>query len=152
MPTKRKTAKKKTTHKRKVGGMSSKTTDALQLGAGAAIGAAGGWYVYTTQKTITDNLMGALQIGAGVLALLFVDMPLIKGLGLGLMGSGAIIEGESLGFLSGVTNLPSNQSQLRIAGPGAVHQLGNIPGGRFPGPGAVGASNTARKYAGVYKR
>lgn len=151
MPTKRKPAKK-THHKKSVRGMSSKTTDGLQMGAGAALGAGGGWYIYTTQKTISDNLMGMAQLGLGLLALLFVDMPLVKGIGLGLMGSGAIIEGESLGFLSGVTNLPSNQGQLRIAGPGAVHQLGNIPGGKFPSPGAVGASNTARKYAGVYKR
>ncbi len=150
MATKKKT-KKKVTHRRRIGA-SSKKGDALQMLGGALLGGAAGWYAYTTQKTITDNLMGALQIGLGVAAVLCVDMPLVKGLGLGLAASGGIIEGESFGFLSGVTNLPSNQSQLKIAGYGSVHQLGNVPGNKFPSPGNVGNMQTARKYAGVYKR
>jgi hypothetical protein len=149
MPTKKK--KKAIHHKRKVSGMSSQQTDALSMGAGAAIGAGGGWYVYTTQKSIQDNLMGLIQAGVGLGLLMFVKAPLLKGVGLGLVASAAIIEGESFGLLSGVTNLPSS-SNLKIAGYESVRQLGATPGFNFPKPSGVGASPMARKYAGTGMR
>lgn len=157
MPNKKKAKKKTVTHHRKVGALKTQQADALQMTAGAALGAAGGWYVYTTQKTIKDELMGLLQLGVGVGLLMFTKMPLLQGVGLGLAGAAGIIEGESFGFLSGVTNLP-NSNNLKIAGYGDVHQLGaipggaNIPGGTFPSPGAVGRMNMATRYAGVYNR
>ena len=43
------------------------TADRLTgISCGAAVGAAGGWYIYTTQKSIQDNLMGLLQAGLGI--------------------------------------------------------------------------------------
>jgi hypothetical protein len=141
-----KTKKKKPVHhRRKVGAIDK---GALEMGIGAAVGAAVGWYVYTTQKTIQDSLMGLLQIGAGLAALLFVKMPIAQGVGLGLIGSGAIIEGESFGFLSGVTNLP--QTKQTIAGYGAVHQLGMAP--TFPRPSAVGKAKAPMYQGGIYSR
>lgn len=147
-----KKGKKKTTHhRRKVSGMSSQQTDGLAMAAGAAVGAAGGWYIYTTQKSIQDNLMGLLQAGLGIGLMMFVKAPIAKGVGLGLVASAAIIEGESFGLLSGVTNLPSS-SNLKIAGYESVRQLGATPGMSFPKPGGVGSA-TARKYAGgTYRR
>jgi hypothetical protein len=143
--------KKKTTHRRKVSGMSSQQTDGLAQAAGAAVGAGAGWYIYTTQKSIQDNLMGLLQAGLGVGLLMFTKQPLLKGVGLGLVASAAIIEGESFGLLSGVTNLPSS-GNLKIAGYESVRQLGAAPGMYFPKPAGVG-SPIARKYAGgTYRR
>jgi hypothetical protein len=147
-----KKGKKKTTHHhRRVSGMSSQQTDGLAMAAGAAVGAAGGWYIYTTQKSIQDSLMGLLQAGLGIGLMMFVKAPIAKGVGLGLVGSAAIIEGESFGLLSGVTNLPSS-GNLKIAGYESVRQLGAAPGMNFPKPGGVG-SPMARKYAGgTYRR
>lgn len=144
-----KAKKKKTVHHRKRVGAMGKHSDAIQLGAGAAIGAGAGWYIYTTQKTIQDNLMGLLQAGLGAGLLIFTKNPLLHGVGLGMIGSAAIIEGESFGLLSGVTNLPN---QNRLSGYDAVRQLGAAPVSRFPSPSAVGSANMARKYAGTYRR
>jgi hypothetical protein len=147
------TKKKKPVHhkQKKVSGMSSQQTDGIQMAAGAAVGAGAGWYIYTTQKSIQDNLMGLIQAAVGAGLLLFTKAPLLKGVGLGLVGSAAIIEGESFGLLSGVTNLPSS-SNLKIAGYESVRQLGATPGFNFPKPSSVGASPMARKYAGTYPR
>lgn len=142
--------KKAVHHKKRVSGMSSQQSDSLAQAAGAAVGAAAGWYIYTTQKSIQDNLMGLIQAAAGVGLMFFVKAPIAKGIGLGLVASAAIIEGESFGLLSGVTNLPSS-SNLKIAGYGDVRQLGAAPGMSFPKPASVGSAAMARKYAGVYK-
>ena len=147
MATKKKA--KKTHHKRRVSGTGLKG-DTVQMAAGAAVGAGGGWYIYTTQKTIQDNLMGLLQAALGVGLMIFTKAPLLKGVGLGLIGSAAIIEGESFGLLSGVTNLPST-GNLKIAGYESVRQLGATPSMSFPRPSAVGASALARKYAGTMR-
>jgi hypothetical protein len=146
---KTKTKKKVHHHRRHVGAL-GKHSDALATGAGAAVGAAGGWYIYTTQKSIQDNLMGLLQAGAGFALLIFTKQPLLKGVGLGLVASAAIIEGESFGLLSGTTNLPQS-GNLKIAGYESVKQLGAAPGAMFPRPKGVGAhSSMARKYGGMY--
>jgi hypothetical protein len=142
--------KKAVHHKRRVSGMSSAQSDGLAQAAGAAVGAGAGWYIYTTQKTIQDNLMGLIQAAAGVGLMFFTKAPLLKGVGLGLVASAAIIEGESFGLLSGTTNLPSS-GNLKIAGYQDVRQLGAAPGMMFPKPASVGSSATARKYAGVYR-
>lgn len=136
---------KKTTHRRRVSGAGN--SDALMMGAGAAIGGAGGWYVYTTQKTIQDSLMGALQLAVGGGLLYFIKNPIAKGVGAGLLASGGIILGESFGVLSGVTNLPSNSSKLKIAGYEAVRQLGAVPGATFPSPAGIGRFSP-KKFAG----
>lgn len=142
----RKKGKKKTgTHRRRMSGAGN--TDALQIGVGAAVGGAGGWYVYTSQKTIQDSLMGALQAVVGFGLLWFIKNPLAKGLGAGLLGSSAIILGESFGVLSGTTNLPNRPGSLKIAGYESVKQLGAVPGRTFPQPAGVGRI-PARKFAG----
>lgn len=162
MPAKKKTKKTHHVHsRRKVGALGPAQMDGLAMGAGAAVGAGAGWYIYTTQTTIADNLMGLIQAAIGFVGLLFLDMPLLKGVSIGLIGSAAIIEGESFGLLSGITNLP-NSSNLRIAGPGNVrqlggtanvHQLGAAPNRQFPMPAAVGrAGMTSSRYAGIYHR
>lgn len=148
MPTKK--GKKKTTHHRRhhVGKIG---TDSISTALGAAVGGAGGWYIYTTQKTIQDSLMGALQLGLGFALMTFVKNPIAKGAGAGLLASGGIILGESFGVLSGVTNLPAAPGSLKIAGYESVKQLGAVPGRTFPQPSMVGRVS-ARKFAGSMMR
>lgn len=149
MPTKK--GKKKTTHRRHHSRMGAVSTDSISTALGAAVGGAGGWYIYTTQKTIQDSLMGALQLGLGFALMAFVKNPIAKGAGAGLLASGGIILGESFGVLSGVNNLPAAPGSLKIAGYESVKQLGAVPGRTFPQPAMVGRVSS-RKYAGSMMR
>lgn len=132
MARKRKVGKVK--HRRKRVGASK--SGMFEILIGTVLGAVVGRVAYTSVTGLPPYVMGVSQflVGGG-LGYFMGDMPIARGIGFGLLASGAEITAtEVIPGMSGVTDFGTNYGiNRRIAGTRDVPTVGN-----FPQPQAVG--------------
>jgi hypothetical protein len=136
--------------RRKIRGV--KSTDIVATFVGIVGGAVIGRILYTS-VTLPQYVMGVSQVGVGGVAAWAGDgIPLVRGLGYGLMAYGATVVAEDTNVIQGIcgvldmgANLPYRK---RIAG---YYNVPRVAG--FPKPGAVGCAEKmmGRIHHGVYR-
>lgn len=150
-------ARKRKSHKghrrgRRVGALGGDTT---KIAAGAAVGALGGRFLsqMSIGTTITPTIKSLVLLAGGFFLISKAKTPLMKGVGAGLVGAGAIGEGQAFGLITGigaVNNFGSNRN-LSLASRVPVVAGFPQPGvvGSFPSPGIVGSFPSLEVVGGI---
>ena len=151
-------AKKKKTHnskknhgKKRVGAIGG---DALQMVMGAAVGAVAGKLASQTLSSSSTSssapstgfsLTSPLVINGGLILAGYLvtkksSKAFMKGMGLGLIGAGAIGEGQGLKFLNGIGEVPYDRNLAAAAKVPVVNGIG------YPQPNVVGETPGATAF------
>lgn len=117
MARRRKTRRTRTTRRRRVSGFGGSD---LQIALGVAFGAVGGAFVNSQVAKMTKPIDPKIVAGAEVVGGAFLAMkaksPLLKGVGYGLVGTGANTAAKSFGMISGFRALAPINGIRRVAG------------------------------------
>lgn len=117
MARKRKTRSTHSRRRRRVSGFGSND---LQVVAGAVIGAVGAAFanskVAAMTKPIDPKIVAAVEVLGGGLLAAKAKSALVKGIGLGVVATGANSAAKSFGLISGFYNLQAINGMRRVAG------------------------------------